>query len=61
MQRPLHEYPMRTLDRPEPCVEVRRADDSVVYLSCSIPYERGLPSLIDYLARATSLDRKSVV
>jgi feruloyl-CoA synthase len=55
MQRPLHEYPMRSLDRPEPSVEVRRADKGVVYLSCGVPYEPGLPSLIDYLARATAL------
>jgi feruloyl-CoA synthase len=55
MERPLHEYPMRTLNRPEPCVEVRRADNGVVYLSCGLPYEPGLPSLIDYLARAAEL------
>ena len=55
LNRPLHEYPMRTLDRPEPCVEVRRADNGVVYLSCGLPYEPGLPSLIDYLARAAEL------
>jgi feruloyl-CoA synthase len=46
---------MRTLDRPEPSVHVRHADQGTVYLSCSIPYEPGLPSLIDYLARATEL------
>jgi feruloyl-CoA synthase len=55
LSRPLHEYPMRTLDRPEPCVEVRRADTGVVYLSCGLTYEPGLPSLIDYLARAAEL------
>jgi feruloyl-CoA synthase len=46
---------MRTLNRPEPCVATRRADDGVVYLSCGLPYEPGLPSLIDYLARAAEL------
>jgi feruloyl-CoA synthase len=55
MQRPLHEYPMRTLDRPEPGVVVRRADTGEIYLTSSIPYEPGLPSLIDYLARAADL------
>ena len=55
MQRPLHEYPMRTLNRLEPSVDVRRADKGVLYLSCSVPYEPGLPSLIDYLARAAEL------
>jgi feruloyl-CoA synthase len=53
--RPLHEYPMRTLNRPAPCVEVRRADGGIVYLTCGLPYEPGLPSLIDYLARAAEI------
>jgi feruloyl-CoA synthase len=53
--RPLHEYPMRTLNRPAPCVEVRRADGGIVYLACSLPYEPGLPSLIEYLARAAEI------
>jgi feruloyl-CoA synthase len=51
----LHEYPMRALDRPQPSVEVRQADKGVVYLSCGVPYEPGMQSLIDYLARATEL------
>jgi feruloyl-CoA synthase len=55
MQRSLHEYPMRTLNRPEPSVEVRRAEKGVIYLSSKAAYEAGLPSLIDYLARATEL------
>jgi feruloyl-CoA synthase len=55
LSRPLHEYPMRTLNRPAPCVEVRRADDGIVYLTCGLPYEPGLPSLIDYLARAAEI------
>src|SRR5579872_5096795 len=46
---------MRRLDRPEPSVEVRRADNGIVYLSCGLPYEPGLASLIDYLARAAEL------
>jgi len=53
--RPLHEFPMRELNRPAPRVEVRRADGGVVYLSCGLKYEPGLPSLIDYLARAAEL------
>jgi feruloyl-CoA synthase len=55
LNRPLHEYPMRRLDRPEPCVDVRRAADGIVYVGCGLKYEPGLPSLIDYLARAAEL------
>jgi feruloyl-CoA synthase len=55
LNRPLHEYPMRKLDRPEPCVNVRDAADGIVYVSCALKYEPGLPSLIDYLARAARL------
>ena len=55
LSRPLHEYPMRTLNRPAPCIELRRADDGIVYLTCGLPYEPGLPSLIDYLARAAQI------
>jgi feruloyl-CoA synthase len=55
LNRPLHEYPMRRLDRPEPCVNVRHAADGIVYVSCGLKYEPGLPSLIDYLARAAEL------
>ena len=57
--RPLHEFPMRELDRPAPRIEVRRAGDGVVYLSCGLKYEPGLPSLIDYLARAAQLRPKT--
>ncbi|HWX81822.1 MAG TPA: AMP-binding protein, partial [Steroidobacteraceae bacterium] len=53
--RPLHEYSMRELNRPAPQVEVRRAADGVVYLRCGLKFEPGLPSLIDYLARAAEL------
>src|SRR5258708_34406381 len=55
LSRPLHEYPMRSLNRPAPCVATNRADNGVVYLSCGLPYEPGLPSPIDYLARAAEL------
>jgi feruloyl-CoA synthase len=55
LNRPLREFPMRALDRPEPCVDVRRGDGGVVYVSCGLKYEPGLPSLIDYLARAAQL------
>jgi feruloyl-CoA synthase len=55
LNRPLHEYPMRKLNRPEPCVDVRRAADGIVYVSCGLKYQPGLPSLIDYLARAAEL------
>jgi feruloyl-CoA synthase len=46
---------MRKLDRPEPTVEVQRAAGGVVYLTCGLKYEPGLPSLIDYLMRAAEL------
>jgi feruloyl-CoA synthase len=55
MLRPLHEYPMRKLNRPAPSVETRRGEGGVVYLNCGLPYQPGLPSLIDYLARAAEL------
>jgi feruloyl-CoA synthase len=55
LNRPLHEYPTRKLNRPEPCVEVRRTDGGVAYLTCGLAYEPGLPSLIDYLARAATI------
>ncbi|MBB6092478.1 feruloyl-CoA synthase [Povalibacter uvarum] len=54
-ERPLNEYPMRTLERPAPSIEVRQGDDGIVYLSCGIPYEPGLPSLIDYFSRSVEL------
>jgi feruloyl-CoA synthase len=53
--RPLHEIPMRALKRPEPSVDVRLAADGIVYLTCGLEYERALPSLVDYLARAAEL------
>ena len=53
--RPLHEYPMRALERPEPRVEVRRTGSGIVYLSCGLKFEPGLPTLIDHLARAAQL------
>ncbi len=46
---------MRKLDRPEPTVEVQRAAGGIIYLTCSLKYEPGLPSLIDYLTRAAEL------
>jgi feruloyl-CoA synthase len=55
VNRPLHEYPMRKLNRPEPCVAVQNAVDGIVYVSCGLKYEPGLPALIDYLARAAEL------
>ena len=55
MNRPLHEYPMRKLNRPEPRVAVQNVADGIVYVSCGLKYQPGLPSLIDYLARAAEL------
>jgi feruloyl-CoA synthase len=49
------DIPMRTLDRPQPRIEVRDSKDGVVYLSCAIPYEPGLPTLIEYLERAKDI------
>jgi len=46
---------MRTLDRPEPSVHLQRTAPGIVYLSCGLKYEPGLPSLIDYLSRAAQL------
>jgi feruloyl-CoA synthase len=46
---------MRTLNRPAPCVEARRAEDGTVYLACGLPYRPGLSSPIDYLARAAEI------
>jgi feruloyl-CoA synthase len=46
---------MRRLNRPEPSVEVRHAAGGIAYVSCGVEYEAGLPSLIDYLARAAEL------
>jgi feruloyl-CoA synthase len=55
LNKPLQDYPMRRLNRPERCVDVRPAADGVVYVSCPLRYEPGLPSLTDYLARAAHL------
>ena len=55
LDRPLHEYAMRTLDRPEPSAQLQRTGAGLVYLSCGLKYEPGLPSLIDYLTRAALL------
>ncbi|MGO9930967.1 MAG: AMP-binding protein [Steroidobacteraceae bacterium] len=57
--RPLHEFPMRELNRPAPRIDVSRSADGVVYLSCALKYEPGLPSLIDYLTRAAQMRPKT--
>jgi len=51
----LQDYPMRTLNRPKPSVEVRRDANGVVYLNCGIAYREDVPSLVDYLERAVQL------
>lgn len=53
--RPLSEIPMRVLNRPAPRIEIERCSDGVVLLRSGIPYEPGLPSLIDYFQRAQDL------
>jgi feruloyl-CoA synthase len=53
--KPLHEIPMRALNRPKPSVLVRNGPDGTVYLGCGVPYEPGLPSLVDYLDRAVQI------
>jgi feruloyl-CoA synthase len=55
LMRPLREIPMRTLNRPAPSALARHGAAGVVYLSCGLPYEPGLPSLIDYLERAATI------
>ncbi len=55
LNRPLHEYPMRKLNRPEPRVSVEHGAEGVAYVNCGLKYEPGLPSLIDYLERAADL------
>jgi feruloyl-CoA synthase len=50
--RPLHEIPMRKLDRPAASIELRKAADGIVYLGCGIAFEDGFKSLIEYLAQA---------
>ncbi len=49
------DIPMRTLDRPAPRIEVRTEKDGVVYLSCAIPFEEGLPTLIEHLQHAQQI------
>jgi feruloyl-CoA synthase len=51
----VNDIPMRTLERPMPRIEVRDSKDGVVYLSCAIPYEPGLPTLIEYLEHAKNI------
>jgi feruloyl-CoA synthase len=58
MREPLaatHDVPMRTLERPAPRIAVRDTKEGVVYLSCAIPFEPGLPTLIDHLERAQDI------
>ncbi|MBC7983949.1 MAG: AMP-binding protein [Candidatus Obscuribacterales bacterium] len=55
LERPLNEIPMRTLERPAPSIDVRKASDGAVYVSSGLPFEDGPPSLIEYLAQATKL------
>ena len=45
---------MRQLDRPAPSIAVRETG-GVVYLSCGITYQPGLPSLVDYLVHAAEV------
>jgi feruloyl-CoA synthase len=55
-----HDIPMRTLDRPTPRIEVRDSKEGVVYLSCAIPFDPGLPTLIDHLERAKDIRPNTV-
>lgn len=50
-----NDIPMRTLERPAPRIEVRDSKDGVVYLSCAIPFEPGLPTLIEHLEHAKNI------
>lgn len=53
--RPLSDYPMRVLNRPEPRISIRDGDDGVVYLSSGYELEERRPLLIDYLERAATI------
>lgn len=57
MRAPLtaNEVPMRVLERPSPRIEVRDTKDGVVYLSCAIPFEEGLPTIIEHFERAKDI------
>jgi feruloyl-CoA synthase len=51
----LHDIPTRKLNRPEPRVQLRRAQDGIVYVGSGLPYAPGLPTLVEYLLRAAEL------
>lgn len=46
---------MRVLNRPAPSIETETCSDGVVLVRSGIPYEPGLPSLIEYFERAKEL------
>jgi feruloyl-CoA synthase len=54
-QRPLSDYPMRVLDRPERRISIRNGADGIVYLSSGYELAEQRPLLIDYLERAATL------
>src|SRR5688500_13712846 len=49
------EIPMRALERPAPRIEIRDTKLGVIYLSCGIAYEDGLPTIIEHLERAQNI------
>jgi feruloyl-CoA synthase len=51
----MREITTRKLNRPTPRVELERSPDGTVYVGCGLPYVPGLPTLLDYLLRATQL------
>lgn len=53
--RPLNAYPMRTLNRPQPRIDLRTAADGTVYLGCGIALQESRPLLPDYLERAAQI------
>src|SRR5438477_6047756 len=53
--RDLRDIPMRTLNRPPPCVEVTRAADGIVYVASGYALKKSDELLIDCIAHAAAI------
>lgn len=53
--RDLRDVPMRRLNRPPPCVDVRRKSNGTTYVSCGYPFEPPDGLLIDCIGRAAEM------
>jgi feruloyl-CoA synthase len=53
--RSLRDFPMRTLNRPPPKVDVHHGADGTTYVSCGYPFEPPDGLLIDYIGRAAAM------